>query len=165
MRVWKFSDNIDTDAIIPGRFLTIYDPKDLAKHAFEGTRDEYAKKVRPGDIIVGGKNFGCGSSREHAPLALLGGGVKVIVAQSFARIFFRNSINTGVLPVVCKDADRIADGQKITLNIKKGFLEADGRQYPIEPVPEFMQGIIDAGGLVEYAKNLSEVPVCTKSQR
>jgi 3-isopropylmalate/(R)-2-methylmalate dehydratase small subunit len=165
MRVWKFSDNIDTDAIIPGRFLTIYDPKELAKHAFEGTRDEYAKKVKPGDIIVGGKNFGCGSSREHAPLALLGGGVKVIVAQSFARIFFRNSINTGVLPVVCKEADMIPDGQKITLNIKKGFLEADGRQYPIEPVPEFMQGIIDAGGLVEYAKNLPEVPVCTKSQR
>ncbi len=165
MRVWKFNDNIDTDAIIPGRFLTIYDPKELAKHAFEGTRDEYAKRVKPGDIIVGGKNFGCGSSREHAPLALLGGGVKVIVAQSFARIFFRNSINTGVLPVVCKEADRIADGQKITLNIKKGFLEADGRQFPIEPVPEFMQGIIDAGGLVEYAKNLPEVPVCTKSQR
>ncbi|HZK29823.1 MAG TPA: 3-isopropylmalate dehydratase small subunit [Methanoregula sp.] len=165
MRVWKFSDNIDTDAIIPGRFLTMYDPKELAKHAFEGTRDEYAKKVKPGDIIVGGKNFGCGSSREHAPLALLGGGIKVIVAQSFARIFFRNSINTGVLPIVCKEADRIADGQKITLNIKKGFLEADGRQFPIEPVPEFMQGIIDAGGLVEYAKNLPEVPVCTKSQR
>jgi 3-isopropylmalate/(R)-2-methylmalate dehydratase small subunit len=165
MRVWKFNDNIDTDAIIPGRFLTIYDPKELAKHAFEGTRDEYAKRVKPGDIIVGGKNFGCGSSREHAPLALLGGGVKVIVAQSFARIFFRNSINTGVLPVVCKEAGRIADGQKISLNIKKGFIEADGRQFPIEPVPEFMQGIIDAGGLVEYAKNLSEVPVCTKSQR
>jgi 3-isopropylmalate/(R)-2-methylmalate dehydratase small subunit len=165
MRVWKFGDNIDTDAIIPGRFLTIYDPEELAKHAFEGTRNEYAKKVNPGDIIVGGKNFGCGSSREHAPLALLGGGVKVIVAQSFARIFFRNSINTGVLPVVCKEADRIADGQKITLNIKKGFIVADGRQYPIEPVPEFMQGIIDAGGLVEYAKNLPEVPVCTKSQR
>ena len=165
MRVWKFSDNIDTDAIIPGRFLTMYDPKELAKHAFEGTRDEYAKKVKFGDIIVGGKNFGCGSSREHAPLALLGGGIKVIVAQSFARIFFRNSINTGVLPIVCKEADRIADGQKITLNIKKGFLEADGRQFPIEPVPEFMQGIIDAGGLVEYAKNLPEVPVCTKSQR
>jgi 3-isopropylmalate/(R)-2-methylmalate dehydratase small subunit len=165
MRVWKFGDNIDTDAIIPGRFLTIYDPKELAKHAFEGTRNEYAKKVNHGDIIVGGKNFGCGSSREHAPLALLGGGVKVIVAQSFARIFFRNSINTGVLPVVCKEADRIADGQKITLNIKKGFIVADGRQYPIEPVPEFMQGIIDAGGLVEYAKNLPEVPVCTKSQR
>lgn len=165
MRVWKFGNDIDTDAIIPGRFLTIYDPGELAKHAFEGTRDEYAKKVKPGDIIIGGKNFGCGSSREHAPLALIGGGVKVIVAQSFARIFFRNSINVGVLPVVCKEADKIADGAKITLNIKKGFVEAEGKHYTIEVIPEFMQGIIDAGGLVEYARNLPEVPVCTKSQR
>lgn len=164
MRVWKFGDDIDTDAIIPGRFLTIYEPKELAKHAFEGTRDEYAKNVKPGDIVTGGKNFGCGSSREHAPLALLGGGVTVVVAQSFARIFFRNAINVGVLPVVCRDADKIADGAKITLDIKKGFIRADGQQYTIEPVPEFMQGIIDAGGLVEYAKKLPEVPVCTKSQ-
>jgi 3-isopropylmalate/(R)-2-methylmalate dehydratase small subunit len=164
MRVWKFGDDIDTDAIIPGRFLTIYEPKELAKHAFEGTRDEYAKNVKPGDIVIGGKNFGCGSSREHAPLALLGGGVTVVVAQSFARIFFRNAINVGVLPVVCRDADRIADGARITLDIKKRFIRADGVQYTIEPVPEFMQGIIDAGGLVEYAKKLPEVPVCTKSQ-
>jgi 3-isopropylmalate/(R)-2-methylmalate dehydratase small subunit len=164
MRVWKFGDDIDTDAIIPGRFLTIYEPKELAKHAFEGTRDEYAKNVKPGDIVIGGKNFGCGSSREHAPLALLGGGVTVVVAQSFARIFFRNAINVGVLPVVCRDADKIADGARITLDIKKGFIRADGMQYTIEPVPEFMQGIIDAGGLVEYAKKLPEVPVCTKSQ-
>ena len=98
MRVWKFGDDIDTDAIIPGRFLTIYDPKELAKHAFEGTRDEYAKRVKVGDIVVGGSNFGCGSSREHAPLALIGGGVNVVVAQSFARIFFRNSINVGYFP-------------------------------------------------------------------
>jgi 3-isopropylmalate/(R)-2-methylmalate dehydratase small subunit len=165
MRVWKFGDDIDTDAIIPGRFLTIYDPRELAKHAFEGTRDEYAKRVKAGDIVVAESNFGCGSSREHAPLALIGGGVNVVVAQSFARIFFRNSINVGVLPVVCKDADKIADGTKVTLNLKKGFIEADGKHFTIEPVPEFMQGIIDAGGLVEYAKNLKELPVCTKSQR
>jgi len=164
MRTWKFGDDIDTDAIIPGRFLTIYDPKELSKHAFEGTKDDYAKKVKPGDIVVGGKNFGCGSSREHAPLALIGGGVNVVVAQSFARIFFRNSINVGVLPVVCKDADKIADGVKVTLNLKKGFIEAEGKHYMIEPVPEFMQGIIDAGGLVEYAKNLKDLPVCTKSR-
>ena len=162
MRVWKFGDDIDTDAIIPGRFLTIYDPKELAKHAFEGTRDEYAKKVKAGDIVVGGRNFGCGSSREHAPLALIGGGVNVVIAQSFARIFFRNAINVGVLPVVCKGADKIADGAKITLNLKKGIIEADGKQFKTDPVPEFMQGIIDAGGLVEYAKNLKEVPVCTR---
>jgi 3-isopropylmalate/(R)-2-methylmalate dehydratase small subunit len=165
MRVWKFGDDIDTDAIIPGRFLTIYDPKELAKHAFEGTRDEYTKRVKAGDIVVGGNNFGCGSSREHAPLALIGGGVNVVVAQSFARIFLRNSINVGVLPVVCKEADKIADGAKVTLNLRKGFIEADGKHFTIEPVPEFMQGIIDAGGLVEYAKNLKELPVCTKSQR
>lgn len=165
MRTWKFGDDIDTDAIIPGRFLTIYNPRELAKHAFEGTRDEYAKQVKAGDIVVGGKNFGCGSSREHAPLALIGGGVRVVVAQSFARIFFRNSINVGVLPVICKEADKIADGAKVTLNLKKGFIEADGKRFAIEPVPEFMQGIIDAGGLVEYAKNLKELPVCTKSQR
>jgi 3-isopropylmalate/(R)-2-methylmalate dehydratase small subunit len=164
MRVWKFGDDIDTDAIIPGRFLTIYDPRELSKHAFEGTRDEYAKNVKAGDIVVGGRNFGCGSSREHAPLALMGGGVRVVIARSFARIFFRNSVNVGLLPVVCKDADKIADGAKITLTIKKGFIEADGRQFRIEPVPEFMQGIIDAGGLVEYARNLKELPLCTKSQ-
>jgi 3-isopropylmalate/(R)-2-methylmalate dehydratase small subunit len=161
MRAWKFGDNIDTDAIIPGRFLTINNPDELAKHAFEGTRDEFAKKVQEGDVVVGGRNFGCGSSREHAPLALIGAGVKVVVARSFARIFFRNSINVGVLPVVCPDADKIAEGAKVSLNIKEGYLEADGKKYAIEPVPVFMQGIIDAGGLVEYAKNLKEVPVCT----
>ncbi len=164
MRVWKFGDDIDTDAIIPGRFLTINDPKELAKHAFEGTRDEYAKGVKAGDIVVGGSNFGCGSSREHAPLALIGGGVKVVIAQSFARIFFRNSINVGVLPVVCNDSDKITDGASITVNLKEGFVEIDGKRFTIEPVPEFMQGIIDAGGLVEYAKNLKELPLCTKSR-
>jgi len=160
-RVWKFGDDIDTDAIIPGRFLTINNPDELAKHAFEGTRDEFSKKVRAGDVIVGSRNFGCGSSREHAPLALMGAGVKIIVAQSFARIFFRNSVNVGVLPVVCPDADKIADGAKIIVKIEEGYLEADGKRYAIEPVPAFMQGIIDAGGLVEYARQLKEVPVCT----
>ena len=161
-RVWKFGDDIDTDVIIPGRFLTINNPDELAKHAFEGTRDEFAKKVKQGDIIVGGRNFGCGSSREHAPLALIGAGVKVVVAQSFARIFFRNSINVGVLPVVCPDADKIEDGAKVTLKIRDGCIETEGKSYKIEPVPAFMQGIIDAGGLVEYAKNSKEVPTCTR---
>jgi len=164
-RVWKFGDDIDTDAIIPGRFLTINNPDELAKHAFEGTRDEFAKKVKEGDVVVGGRNFGCGSSREHAPLALLGARVNVVIAQSFARIFFRNSVNVGVLPVVCPDADKIMDGAKIRLDLKGGFIEADGKKYPIEPVPAFMQGIIDAGGLVQDAKNLNEVPVCTGSRR
>jgi 3-isopropylmalate/(R)-2-methylmalate dehydratase small subunit len=162
MGVWKFGDDVDTDAIIPGRFLTIYDPKELAKHAFEGTRDEFSRDVKMGDVVVAGRNFGCGSSREHAPLALIGAGVNVVVAQSFARIFFRNAINVGVLPVVCPEADTIADRAKITLNIKEGYIEVDKRRLKIEPVPEFMQGIVDAGGLVGYAKNLKEVPVCTR---
>ncbi|HSQ93870.1 MAG TPA: 3-isopropylmalate dehydratase, partial [Methanoregula sp.] len=101
-------------------------------------------------------------SREHAPLALIGSGVKVVIARSFARIFFRNSINVGVLPVVCPEADMIADGAKISLNIREGFLVADGKKHIIEPVPAFMQGIIDAGGLVEYARSMKEVPSCTK---
>jgi len=165
MQVWKFGDNIDTDAIIPGRFLTINNPDELAKHAFEGTRDKFAKNVKDGDVVVGGKNFGCGSSREHAPLALLGAGVHVVLAQSFARIFFRNAVNVGVLPVVCRDTDKIADGAKITLDLQKGYAEVDGTQLAIERVPPFMQGIIDAGGLVEYARNVKEVPVCTKSRQ
>ena len=163
MTTWKFGDNIDTDAIIPGRFLTIYDPKELAKHVFEGTRDEFSRKVKKGDIIVAGRNFGCGSSREHAPLALIGAGVKVVVAKSFARIFFRNAVNVGVLPVVCSNADQIADGADVQLNVKAGYIESGGKRYSIEPVPEFMQGIVKAGGLVEYAKNMKDVPVCTGS--
>ena len=164
-RVWKFGDNIDTDAIIPGRFLTLNDAGELAKHAFEGTRDEFAKKVKDGDIVVGEKNFGCGSSREHAPLALIGCGVHVVLAQSFARIFFRNAINVGVLPIVCPESDQIEDGAHVTLDLKKGYVEVDGKKLAIEQVPLFMQGIIDAGGLVNYAKALKEVPVCTKSRR
>jgi 3-isopropylmalate/(R)-2-methylmalate dehydratase small subunit len=164
-RVWKFGDNIDTDAIIPGRFLILNDAGELAKHAFEGTRDEFAKGVKDGDIVVGEKNFGCGSSREHAPLALVGCGVHVVMAQSFARIFFRNSVNVGVLPVVCKDADKIQDEATVTLDLINGYAEVDGKKLAIEPVPPFMQGIIDAGGLVNYAKNLKEVPVCTKSRQ
>jgi len=165
MRVWKFGDDIDTDAIIPGRFLTINDPKELAKHAFEGTRDGFAKQVREGDVVVGGRNFGCGSSREHAPLALIGAGVQVVVARSFARIFFRNAVNVGLLPVVCEDANRIPDGAKVTVNTTDHYIMTAGKKFSIEPVPEFMQGIVDAGGLVAYAKNVKEVPACTKSRR
>jgi len=164
-KTWKFGDDVDTDAIIPARYLNTTSAKELAGHCMEDADPEFASRVKPGDIIAAGKNFGCGSSREHAPLALLGGGVNVVLAQSFARIFFRNAINVGVLPVVCPGTDRIEDGAKITLDIKKGYVDVDGQRLPIEPVPPFMQGIIDAGGLVEYAKNLREVPVCTKSRR
>ena len=161
MRVWKFGDDIDTDAIIPGRSLTIYDPAELAKHAFEGTRDEFARDVREGDVVVGGTNFGCGSSREHAPLALLGAGVRVVVARSFARIFYRNAVNTGLLPLVAAGADSIPDGAAVSVDIAGGFVEVDGRRLVVETVPGFLKEIVDAGGLVAYAKNLDEVKTCS----
>jgi 3-isopropylmalate/(R)-2-methylmalate dehydratase small subunit len=151
-RAWKFGDDIDTDAIIPGRFLTIYDPKELASHAFEGTRNEFTAEATDGDVIVAGRNFGCGSSREHAPLALKGAGIEFVVAKSFARIFYRNAINTGVLPLVCPDTDKIADGAEVFVNLSQAYIEADKKQYPLEPIPEFMMRIVEAGGLVEYAK-------------
>ena len=153
MKVWKFGDDIDTDAIIPGRYLTIYDPKELASHAFEGTRDSFAREVEPGDVIVAGRNFGCGSSREHAPLAIKGSGVEFVVAKSFARIFFRNAVNTGVLPVICKETDAIPDGARIIVRPKEGYLECNGHRYDLEPIPAFLQKIVDAGGLVAYAKS------------
>jgi len=164
MRVWKFGDNIDTDAIIPGRYLVIYDPWALATHAFEGTRDEFAQNAREGDIIVAGKNFGCGSSREHAPLAILGAGIRVIIARSFARIFYRNAINVGILPLVCPEAGSIEDGAVVTINLDAGFIESGGRKMPIEAVPPFLKEIIDAGGLVGYARKLEKVKTCTESQ-
>jgi 3-isopropylmalate/(R)-2-methylmalate dehydratase small subunit len=165
MRVWKFGDDIDTDAIIPGRFLIINNPDELAKHAFEGTRDEFAKKVQEGDVIVGGRNFGCGSSREHAPLALLGAGVRIVIAGSFARIFYRNAINVGLLPLVCENADKIRDGENLSVNLDQGYIESEGARYPIEPVPGFLQEIVNAGGLVEYGKEMTEVETCTGSRR
>jgi 3-isopropylmalate/(R)-2-methylmalate dehydratase small subunit len=165
MRVWKFADNIDTDAIIPGRFLTIYDPSELARHVFEGTRDEFRKEVKTGDVVVAGRNFGCGSSREHAPLALRGAGVEVVIAKSFARIFYRNAVNTGLLPIVCRDADRIADGSEILLDLTAQVVITEQGRFPVEPVPDFLRIIIEKGGLVEYALTLSEVPVCTGLQQ
>ncbi|MBN1431438.1 MAG: 3-isopropylmalate dehydratase small subunit [Methanomicrobiaceae archaeon] len=162
MKIWKFGDDIDTDAIIPGRFLTIYDPKELASHAFEGTRDEFSKDASAGDVIVGGRNFGCGSSREHAPIALKGAGIEMVIAKSFARIFYRNCINTGFLPVVCPEADKISEEDIITPHLDEGYLDVSGKKYITEPVPEFLSKIVEAGGLVEYARSMDEVETCIK---
>lgn len=159
-RAWRFGDDVDTDAIIPGRFLTLYDPAELAKHAFEGTRDDFAGGAKEGDLIVAGRNFGCGSSREHAPLALKGAGIRVIVAESFARIFYRNAINSGMLPLVCTAAREIRDGQTAELDLEGRILTVDGKRYELEPVPAFLREIVDGGGLVEYARGLSEVTTC-----
>jgi 3-isopropylmalate/(R)-2-methylmalate dehydratase small subunit len=151
-RAWKFGDDIDTDAIIPGRFLTINDPKELAKHAFEGVRPDF--KPSEGDVVVAGENFGCGSSREHAPLALKGAGIKCVIAKSFARIFFRNSINIGLPMLECKDIDRIADGD--ILEVEEGLIRnmTKNETYHTTPLPEFLEEIVDSGGLIEYARAL-----------
>ncbi|MEN6519009.1 MAG: 3-isopropylmalate dehydratase small subunit [Methanospirillum sp.] len=164
-RIWKFGDDIDTDAIIPGRFLTINDPAELAKHAFEGTRDEFAQSVLPGDVVVGGRNFGMGSSREHAPLALKGAGVRYIVAESFARIFYRNAISVGLLPLTTTSTVAFEDGAEVAVDPGANTIAVGGETYRLDPVPDFLRRIADAGGLVEYAKTLGEVETCsTKSQ-
>lgn len=156
--VWKFGDDIDTDAIIPGRFLTINDPAELAKHAFEGVRPEFAKRVKSGDIIVAGTNFGCGSSREHAPLALKGAKIHCIIAKSFARIFFRNAINIGLPLLECHDTDSIREGDKLAVDFGTGVITNVTRNetYQATPLPDFVRGIVDAGGLLEYARTMVE---------
>ncbi|MFA4935049.1 MAG: 3-isopropylmalate dehydratase small subunit [Candidatus Methanoperedens sp.] len=154
--VWKFGDDIDTDAIIPGKFLTINKPEELAKHAFEGVRPEFAGGVKDGDIIVAGFNFGCGSSREHAPLALRGAKVKCIIAKSFARIFFRNSINIGLPLLECPDTDKIEEGDRIEVDFESGVITntTKGETYQATPLPDFVRGIVDAGGLIGYAQKM-----------
>jgi 3-isopropylmalate/(R)-2-methylmalate dehydratase small subunit len=151
-KVWKFGDNVDTDAIIPGKYLVINQPKELAKHAFENMRPEFAARVKKGDIIVGGENFGSGSSREHAPLALKEN-ISVIIAKSFARIFFRNAINIG-LPVLECDTTEIDEGDILEVDLNKGivFNKTKNRAYDVSPLPMFVRRIIESGGLVNYVK-------------
>lgn len=152
-KAWKFGENVDTDQIIPAEYLVTADPKQLALHAFEKVRPEFSALVRPGDIIVAGRNFGCGSSREHAPLALLGAGIKCVIAKSFARIFFRNSINLGLALV---EADlEASDGEIIAVDFKNGRVsnETSGSKCGFSPPPDFLLRLIDAGGLIEYTKS------------
>lgn len=153
-RAWKFGNDIDTDAIIPGRYLVINDPGELATHLFEGVRPEMAKMVAQGDYVVAGENFGCGSSREHAPIAMKGAGVKAVVAKSFARIFFRNSINIGLPLFICSEVDKIADGAEIEVDMAGGviFNQSRNESYKTTPLPDFLREIVDAGGLVEYTR-------------
>ena len=157
-RVWKFGDDIDTDAIVPGRFLILNTPGELAKHAFEGVRPEFKDEVKPGDIIVAGENFGCGSSREHAPMALKGAGIRCVIAKSFARIFFRNSINIGVTLLECPEADRISEGDALEIDEVKGVIrnKTKNETYKVKPLPEFLVEIVRSGGLIEYARRLVE---------
>jgi 3-isopropylmalate/(R)-2-methylmalate dehydratase small subunit len=152
--VWKFANDIDTDAIIPGRYLTINTTDELAQHAFEGVRPDFASNVKSGDMIIAGTNFGCGSSREHAPLALTGAGVKCIIAKSFARIFFRNSINIGLMLMECPDTDSIREGDELDVDLSSGLITnlTKNETYQAVPLPDFVRNITDAGGLIEYTR-------------
>ena len=152
-RVFKYGDNVDTDVIIPARYLNVSDGNELAKYCMIDIDDQFASKVQKGDIIVAGKNFGCGSSREHAPLAIKCAGISCVIAPTFARIFFRNPINIGLPIMECPEAaDDIKDGDKVSVDFSTGVItnETTGKTYKAEPFPEFMQKIIASGGLVQY---------------
>lgn len=153
--VYKFGSNIDTDAIIPARYLNTFDPAELARHCMEDADPDFPSKVKAGDIIVADKNFGCGSSREHAPIALKGAGVACVVADSFARIFYRNAINIG-LPILesPEAATAIQEGDEIEVDLETGQIKnlRSGEVYQATPFPEFMQRIIARGGLIDYVK-------------
>ncbi|WP_462272523.1 3-isopropylmalate dehydratase small subunit [Methanohalophilus sp.] len=155
-KVWKFGDDVDTDAVIPGRFLVLNTPEELAAHAFEGVRSDFAENVKENDIIVAGSNFGCGSSREHAPLALKGTKVGCVIAKSFARIFFRNAINIGVPLLECADTDSIDENDKLKVDISTGVIEnlSKREKYQATPLPDFVREIVSAGGLIEYTRKI-----------
>jgi 3-isopropylmalate/(R)-2-methylmalate dehydratase small subunit len=153
-RAWVFGDDIDTDQIAPSRFLVSSDPDDLAEAAFHDHRPEFHTDVAEGDFVVGGENFGSGSSREHAPLALVGAGVDGVVAQSFARIFFRNAINLGLPVLISPEAAKIDDGDEISLRLDEGRIlnHTKDETYDAEALPEFLQELVDRGGLTAYTK-------------
>ena len=152
-KVFKFGDNVDTDVIIPARYLNSSDPKELAQHCMEDIDADFVKKVSPGDLIVATKNFGCGSSREHAPLAIKAAGVSCVIAETFARIFYRNAINIGLPTIECPEAAKdIADGDEVEVDFDSGRItnKTKGTTYQGQAFPPFMQKIIDCGGLVNY---------------
>jgi 3-isopropylmalate/(R)-2-methylmalate dehydratase small subunit len=154
-RAWKYGDNIDTDVIIPARYLTATGVRELADHTLEDLDPKFASEVASGDVIVAGFNFGCGSSREHAPLAINGAGVAAVIARSFARIFFRNAINTGLPILVCADAvDAIESGDLVAVDPLSGLIEnqSKGTSFRADPLPEFVMDIVTAGGLVPYVR-------------
>lgn len=156
-KVWRYGDNIDTDVIIPARYLVTADPIELAKHCMEDIDTSFAGQVQAGDLIVAGRNFGCGSSREHAPLAIKGSGVPCVIAESFARIFYRNSINIG-LPMleIGSDVNKINAGDHLEIDLSVGKIHnvTTGDIFQAQPLPAFIQKIVTAGGLIEYVKGV-----------
>ncbi|MBI4826160.1 MAG: 3-isopropylmalate dehydratase small subunit [Nitrospirae bacterium] len=158
-RVWKFGRDIDTDAIIPARYLNTSDPNELAKHVMEDADKDFPSKVKKGDLIIADANFGCGSSREHAPIAIKAAGIQGVVAKSFARIFYRNAFNIG-LPIFESDAasEKISEGDVIEVDADSGVIKniTKREEYAAKPIPPFMQELISAGGLIEWTKKRLE---------
>ena len=155
-RVFKYQDNVDTDVIIPARYLNSTSGEELAKHCMEDIDEEFANKVQNGDIIVARKNFGCGSSREHAPLAIKCSGISCVIADTFARIFYRNAINIGLPIIECKEAaESIEAGDEVEVDFDTGVIvnKTKNQSFQGEAFPEFMQNIINAGGLIAYVNN------------
>lgn len=156
MKIYKYKDNVDTDVIIPARYLNSFEAKELASHAMVDIDPTFASTVEKGDIIVAGQNFGCGSSREHAPLCLKTAGVKCVIAKSFARIFYRNSINIGFPIIECEEAaDKIEKGDEVEVDFSTGVItnKTKNETYQSQPFPEFLQKMIDADGLVNYVNS------------
>ncbi len=154
-KIFKYGADVNTDVIIPARYLNVSEPDKLAKHCMEDIDPSFIKKVKPGDIIVASTNFGCGSSREHAPLAIKASGISCVIAKSFARIFFRNAINIGLPLLECAEAvDNTASGDILEVNLAKGKIRniTSGKTFTAKPYPDFMSELIAAGGLVEYTK-------------
>jgi len=154
-KVHKYGANVDTDAIIPARYLNISEPAELAKHCMEDTDKDFVKKAKPGDIIMATTNFGCGSSREHAPLAIKAAGISCVIAKSFARIFFRNAINIGLPLLECDEAvAKTEAGDKLEVDLAKGSIENKARdlEFKAKPYPDFMAELIADGGLIEHTK-------------
>jgi len=152
-KCWKFGDNINTDLIISARYLNTTDPKELATHCMEDVRPEFSSKVKEGDLIVAERNFGCGSSREHAPIAIKSAGISCVIAKSFARIFYRNAFNVGLPVIICSEAAEDIDcGNEVEVDIKTGHIHniTKAKTYKAEPIPAFMNTIIIHGGLINY---------------
>ena len=155
-RAWKFGANIDTDLIIPARYLNTSEPAELARHCMEDADPAFMKKIAPGDIIVGGENFGCGSSREHAPIAIKAAGISAVIAKSFARIFYRNALNIGLPILECPEAvDGIKEGDNLEIDLDTGAITnpRTNQRYQMAPFPPFMRQLIQAGGLLNYVRN------------
>lgn len=153
-KAWKFGDNIDTDLIIAARYLNTSDEKFLASHLMEDARANFTQKISKGDIIVAGENFGCGSSREHAPVAIKAAGIAAVIAKSYARIFYRNAFNTGLPILEIKETDLINEGDVLEIDLKAGIIhnQTQKTQYHFTPIPPFMLELLECGGLIPYAK-------------